>query len=151
MFLDALRIEDGLFVLNLYINRKLGFASGPALERRILILPVAWALYGLLLVFGLQTLLGTIPQNLPYPPNDKPIGGSELPVLFFNATTIIAMVLLTLYSTGYWTPDLSSNRAKLELGSVAVLLLSGFMLWYYPVFVFTAVAAVVLLMATNLE
>ncbi len=116
-----------------------------------MILPVAWALYGLLLIFGLQTLLGTITNRLPYNPTDKPIGGSVLPVLFFNVSAIIGMVLLTLYSTSYWTPNLSTRRAKLELGSVGVLLLSGFMLWYYPVFVFIAVAAIVLLMAINLE
>jgi hypothetical protein len=121
------------------------------LQRRLLILPVVWALYGLLLVYGIQYLLGTIPENLPYPTNDKPIGGSALPVLFFNVTAILGVVLVTLYSTGFWKPNLSSRRSKIELGSVGVLLFSGFMLWYNGVFLFPAMASVVVLMATNLE
>ncbi len=121
------------------------------LQRRLLVLPIVWALYGLLLVYGIQYLLGPIADNVPYNPNDKPIGGSVLPVLFFNVTAILGVVLVTLYSTGFWKPKLSSRRAKLELGSVGVLLASGFLLWYNAVFLFSVIASIVVLMATNLE
>ncbi len=116
-----------------------------------MILPVAWALYGLLLVFGIRAILGSIINDLPYPFNDKPIGGSVLPLLFFNVTAILGIVLLSLYSVGYWKPSLSSAKSRIELGSVGILLLSGFMLWYSPIFLFTSIASIVVLMALNIE
>src|SRR5262245_16563569 len=97
-------------------------------------LPIAWALYGLVLVFGIQNLLGGIANNVPYAPNDKPIGGSDLPVLFFNVAAILGIVLVTLYGVGYWKPDLTSNKSKIEVGSVGAFVLSGFLVWYSPVF-----------------
>ncbi len=121
------------------------------MERRLLILPVAWALYGLGEVYALSNLLGPIPNSIPFGGNDKPIGGSALPVLFFNVTGIIRMVLLTLYAVGYWTPDLSSRQSRIELGSVSVVLFSGFMLWYNAIFLFTAVGGLVALMALNIQ
>ncbi len=74
-----------------------------------------------------------------------------MPVLFFNAAAIIGVVLVTLYATGFWRPNLSSRRSKVELGSVGILLASGIMLWYDAIFLFTAIASIVILMATNLE
>jgi|SRR5215467_592736 len=121
------------------------------LERRLLILPIVWGVFGILLVYALRFTLGTITDSVPYNPNDKPIGGSVLPVLFFNAAAILTVVLLTLYSVGFWRPNLSSRRAKIELGGMMVLLGSGFMLWYAPVFLFTSIASLVVLMATNIE
>jgi len=122
-----------------------------SLERRLLILPIAWAIYGLLLVLGIQFLLGPIANNIPYNPNDKPIGGSVLPVLFFNVAAILGIITATLYSVGYWTPSLSSRQSKIELGAVGVFLASGFLAWYSGLFLFTGAAAIVTLMAVNIN
>ena len=121
------------------------------MERRVLILPVAWGLYGLLLFFGLQYLFGPIAQNVPYIPNDKPTGGSVLPVLFFNVAAIMGIITITLYSVGFWTPNLSSRQAKIEFGMVCVFLASGFLAWYSGIFLFTGAAAIVALMAVNIS
>jgi len=121
------------------------------LERRVLILPVAWGLYGLLLFFGLQYLFGPIAQNVPYIPNDKPTGGSVLPVLFFNVAAILGIITITLYSVGFWTPNLSSRQAKIEFGMLGVFLASGFLAWYSGIFLFTGAAAIVALMAVNIS
>ena len=125
--------------------------GNPTLERRFLVLPIAWALYGLLLVFGIQILLGPIVNNVPYSPNDKPIGGSIMPVLFFNIAAVLGIILVSLYSLGFWKPNLSLRKSRIELGAVGSFLLSGFMVWYSPVFLFTGVAAVVALMAINID
>lgn len=121
------------------------------MQRRVLILPIAWVLYGLGEVFALGYLLGPIADIAPIGANDKPIGGSVLPVLFFNASAILGIVLVTLFVVGFWKPDLSSRRSRIELGAVAVVLGSGFMLWYNAVFLFTAVGGVVALLAVNIE
>ena len=121
------------------------------LERRLLVLPIVWALYGLLLFYGIQYLLGPIANSIPYSPNDKPIGGSELPIMFFNVSAIIGIISATLYSVGYWRPNMSSNQSKIELAAVGTFLLSGFMVWYSPAFLFSAVAAIVALAAVNIE
>ena len=123
----------------------------PRLERRLLILPIIWALYGVYLFYGLQYLLGPLVNNVPFNPNDKPIGGSVLPVLFFNVASIIGIISITLWSVGYWNPNLSSTQSKIELGAVGVFLASGFLVWYSGVFLFTGVAAVVALMAVNIN
>src|SRR2546425_4674173 len=118
---------------------------------RLLLLPVAWAAYGLGEVYALTYLLGPILGAAPYGTNDKPIGGSVLPVLFFNASAILAIIAVTMYGVGYWKPNLSSNQARIELGAIVILLGSGFALWYSAVFLFTAIGALVALMAVNIE
>jgi len=138
------------FPVNIYMNNESPDLRTP-LERRVLVLPIAWGLYGLVLVFGIQTILGPIANNIPYGPNDKPIGGSVLPLLFFNVAAILGIVLVTRYAVGYYNPDLSTGKARIELGAVGAFLLSGFMVWYSPIFVFSAVAAVVSLMATTID
>ena len=99
----------------------------------------------------LSYLFGPIANLAPLGSDDKPIGGSVLPVLFFNVSSIIAIVLITLYSVGFWKPNLASKQSKIELGAVAVVLGSGFMLWYDAVFLFTAVGGLVALMAVSVE
>ncbi len=121
------------------------------MERRILILPVAWALYGLVEVYALTYLFGPIVNTVPVGANDKPIGGSVLPVLFFNASAIIGIILTTLFAVGFWKPNLASRRSRIEFGAVGVVLGSGFMLWYSADFLFSAVAGLVALMAINIE
>jgi hypothetical protein len=121
------------------------------LERRFLILPIAWALYGLGEVFALTYLLGPIASLPPIGANDKPIGGSVLPVLFFNVVAIISIILTTLYSVGFWTPNLSTRQSKIELAAVVIVLGSGFLLWYNAIFLFTAVGGLVALMAINVQ
>ncbi len=74
-----------------------------------------------------------------------------MPVLFFNASAIIGIILVTLYSVGFWKPDFTSRKSQVEFGSVVAVLLSGFMLWYNAVFLFSAVAGLVALLATNIE
>ncbi len=121
------------------------------MQRRLLILPVAWVLYGLGEVYALTYLLGPIANIAPVAPTDKPIGGSVLPVLFFNVSALLGIILITLFTVGFWKPDLASGRSRIEFAAVAVLLGSGFMLWYNAVFLFTAVGGVVALMAVNIE
>jgi hypothetical protein len=102
-------------------------------------------------VFILGYLLGPIVDLAPYGSGDKPIGGSVLPVLFFNVAALFAIIMVTLFAVGFWTPDLRSTQSRVEFGALAILVGSGFMLWYNAVFLFSAVGALVALMALNIE
>ncbi len=121
------------------------------MQKRLLILPLAWGLFGIGLVEALQYLFGNIVNIAPTTPNDKPIGGSVLPALFFTAAAILAIVATTLVAVGFWRVDISSRKDRADLVALAVLLGSGLLFWYSPVTFFPAIVALVYFMATGIE
>jgi hypothetical protein len=121
------------------------------LERRLVLLPIAWAAFGLSEVYGLRFLLGPILNIAPTISNDKPIGGSILPVLFFNVAAVLVVLAVSLYSLGIWNLDLSRRKERADLGALAILFVGGVLLWYVPVAFFFVVAAIIYLLATNIE
>jgi hypothetical protein len=125
--------------------------SRKQLDKRLLLLPVAWAVFGLGAVFGLRFLLGPIVNIAPTLSNDKPIGGSIFPVLFFSVAAVLGVLAVSLYSLGVWNIDLSKRKDKADLGALLVLVTGGLLLWYVPLFFFFVVAAIVYLLAVNIE
>jgi hypothetical protein len=121
------------------------------LEKRLLILPLAWVIFGLGEVYGLRFLLGPIVNIAPTISNDKPIGGSIFPVLFFNVAAVLGVLAVSLYSLGIWNIDLTRRKDKADLGALVVLVAGGLLLWYVPLSFFFVVAAIVYLLAVNIE
>lgn len=121
------------------------------LDRRLLFLPVIWGVYGIAEVLALTYLFGPIINNVPYVNNDKPIGGSVLPVLFFNVIALLIVVSLSLSSLGLWNFDVSSRRSKSEIVALGILFISGLFVWYYPVFLFGIVVALIYLLAEHID
>ena len=121
------------------------------LEKRLLILPLAWTVFGLGEVYGLRFLLGPIVNIAPTISNDKPIGGSIFPVLFFNVAAVLGILAVSLYSLGIWKIDLSRRKDKADLGALFVLVTGGILLWYMPLSFFFVVGAIVYLLAVNIE
>ncbi len=121
------------------------------LEKRLFLLPLAWVVYGLGEVYGLRFLLGPIVNIAPTISNDKPIGGSIFPVLFFNVAGVLGILALSLYSLGIWNPDFSKRKDKADLGALIVLVTGGLLLWYVPLAFFFVVASIVYLLAVNIE
>ncbi len=126
-------------------------ASRKHLERRLFLLPLAWVVFGLGEVYGLRFLLGPIINIAPTISNDKPIGGSIFPVLFFNVAAVLGVLAVSLYSLGVWNIDLSKRKDKADLGALLVLVTGGLLLWYVPVAFFFVVASIVYLLAVNIE
>ncbi len=110
-----------------------------------------WGAFGIGEVLALTYLFGPIINNIPYGPNDKPIGGSVLPVLGFNIAALLAVVFLSLYSLGYWSVDFSARKTKVEIGTLAILLASLILLWASPVFLFSLVVALIILLAVIID
>ena len=110
-----------------------------------------WGVFGIGEVLALTYLFGPIINNVPYGPNDKPIGGSVLPVLGFNIAALLIVISLSLYSLGYWNVDFSARRTKFETGTLAVLLASLILLWASPVFLFSLVVALIILLAVMID
>jgi hypothetical protein len=125
--------------------------SREPLEKRLLLLPIAWAVFGLGEVYGLRFLLGPIVNIAPTISNDKPIGGSIFPVLFFNVAAVLGILAVSLYSLGIWNLDLSRRKDKADLGALVVLVAGGLLLWYVPLSFFFVVGAIVYLLAVNIE
>jgi hypothetical protein len=121
------------------------------LQKRILVLPIAWGVFGIGLVYALQILFGNIVNIAPTPANDKPIGGSVLPALFFTSAAILGIIAITLIGVGFWTFDLSTKRNRADLVALAVLLGSGFLFWYTPLTFFPAIVALVYFMAAGID
>ncbi len=121
------------------------------MEKRLLILPLTWAAFGIGEVYALRYLFGNIVSSVPFGPNDKPIGGSVLNVLFFNSAVLLGLIGISLYSLGFWKIDLSSRKSRADILALSVLMGSGFLLWYTPVALFTAVVALVYFLAVSLE
>jgi len=121
------------------------------LEKRLFLLPLAWVVFGLGEVYGLRFLLGPIISIAPTISNDKPIGGSIFPVLFFNVAALLGVLAMSLYSLGVWNLDLSKRKDKADLGALLVLVTGGLLLWYVPLAFFFVVASIVYLLAVNIE
>jgi hypothetical protein len=121
------------------------------MQKRIFLLPLIWGAFGLGEVVALNYLFGPVLNYLPYPPNDKPIGGSYLPVLFFNVAALLLVFGLSLYSLGIWNIDLSNRRTRTELLALGVLLGSMILVFYAPIFFFSAIVALVYLLAVNID
>jgi len=122
-----------------------------ALQKRALLLPLVWGVFGLGEVAGLTYLYGPIATNLPLPSNDKPIGGSYLPVLFFNFAALVAVIGLSLYSLGIWNIDFSSRKVRTDFVALGIMLASGVLVFYYAIFLFPLAIALVYFLATNVD
>ena len=114
-------------------------------------MPLVWAAFGIGEVLALNYLFGPIVNDLPYASNDKPIGGSYLPVLFFNVAALFAMFGLSLWSLGFWNIDLSSRKTRIDFAALAVVLVSGVLLFYTPIAFFTVIVALIYLLAVNID
>ena len=123
---------------------------GP-MQKRVLLLPLIWGVFGISDVVVVNYLFGPIVNSLPYPPNDKPIGGSFLPVLAFNGIAILVVIGLSLYSLGIWNVDWANRKTRTEFVAVGVLFGSLMAVFYAPIFVFSAVVALVYLLAVNID
>jgi len=121
------------------------------LQIRFLLLPLIWGVFGIGEVLVLSYLYGPVATNIPYPANDKPIGGSYLPVLFFNFAALIAVISFSLYSLGIWNIDFSSRKVRIDLVAFAVMFASGMLVFYYAIFLFPLAVALVYFLATNIE
>ena len=115
-------------------------------------LPLIWGVFGIGEVLGLTYIFGTpIINNIPFPPNDKPIGGSYLPALFFNVSAMLAVLGLSLYALGIWNVDFSNRKVKADLAALGVMFVSGFLVFYYGIFLFPLAVALVYFLATNVQ
>lgn len=121
------------------------------MQKRILLLPLIWGGYGLSEVFGLTYLFGSILNSLPYPQSDKPIGGSFLPALAFNVGALLLVIGLSMYALGIWNIDFSNRKTRIDLIALVISIGSLLLVFYYPLFFFSAVVALVYLLATNIE
>jgi hypothetical protein len=121
------------------------------MQKRILSLPLIWGAFGIGEVLGLTYLLGPIVNILPFPQNDKPIGGSYLPALFFNIAAMLAVLGLSLYALGIWNIDFSNRKVKADLTALGVMFVSGFLVFYYGIFLFPLAVALVYFLATNID
>ncbi len=121
------------------------------MQKRILLLPLIWGAFGLSEVVAVTYLFGSVLNSLPYGTNDKPIGGSYLPVLAFNVIAILVVLGLSLYSLGIWNIDWTNRKTRVEFVALGVLFGSIMAVFYYPVFLFSAVVALVYLLASNID
>jgi len=122
------------------------------MQKRLFLLPLVWGAYGIGEVLILSYLFGPIASaSVSYPANDKPIGGSYLPVLFFNFGTLIALIGFSLYSLGIWDIDLSNRKVKTDIATLGVMFVSGVLIFSSALFLFPLTAALVYFLATNIE
>ena len=121
------------------------------MQKRLLLLPFAWLAFGIGEVFSLKYLFGNIASIAPTSPNDKPIGGSVLPVLFFNVAVLLGVLATSLYSLGVWKFDLAERKTRMDLIALGVLVTGGFLLWYSPIALFASLASLVYFLVVNVE
>ena len=121
------------------------------LEKRLFLLPIAWVIFGLGLVYGLRFLLGPIVNIVPTVPNDKPIGGAIFPVLFYSVAMVLGVLSVSLYSVGVWNPDFSKRKDRADLTALTVLIAGGLLLWYLPIAFAFVIGAIVYLLAVNID
>ncbi|OLE90136.1 MAG: hypothetical protein AUF79_10930 [Crenarchaeota archaeon 13_1_20CM_2_51_8] len=76
-----------------------------------MLLPAIWGAFGIGEVLVLQYLLNAITPAFPTPGNDKPISGSLLPFLFISTAMVLIVLGVSLYSIGYWEPNLATPRS----------------------------------------
>ena len=122
-----------------------------SMQKRILLLPLVWGAFGISEVLVVNYLLGSVVNSLPYPTNDKPIGGSYLPVLAFNVIAVLAMIGLSLYSLGIWNIDWTNRKTRAEFVALGVLFGNLIAVFYYPIFLFSTAVALVYLLASNID
>ncbi len=121
------------------------------MQKRLLLLPLVWLGFGIGEVLSLKLLFGGIAGIAPASPNDKPIGGSVLPVLFFNIAVLLGVVAISLYSLGIWNLNLADRKTRMDLIALAVLVVSGFFIWYNPIALFSSLASLIYFLAVGLE
>ena len=121
------------------------------MERRLLLLPAIWGAFGIGEVLFLQYLLNPITSAFPTGSNDKPIGGSLLPFLFINTAMVLIVLGVSLYSMGYWEPSFGTKKAKIDITVLAVLIISGLLIFYTPFALFPLVLAGFYFLAVNIE
>ena len=126
-------------------------ATVEPLQIRILLLPLIWGAFGIGEVLALNYLFGPVASNIPYPANDKPIGGSYLPVLFFNVAALVAVISFSLFSLGIWNIDFSSRKVRTDITALGIMFASGILVFYYAIFLFPLAGALVYFLATNIE
>jgi len=123
---------------------------GP-MQKRILLLPLIWGVFGISEVVVVNYLLGSVINSIPYSQNDKPIGGSYLPVLGFNVLALLVVIGLSLYSLGIWNIDWTNRETRVEFVALGVLFGSLMAVFYYPIFLFSAAVALIILLALNID
>ena len=121
------------------------------MQKRLLLLPIIWGAFGIGEVLVLNYFFGPISSKFPYSPNDKPIGGSYLPALFFNASTLLGVFALSLYALGIWNIELSNRKTRIDLIAIGVLLVSGILIFTTPLGLFPIIVVLLYFMATNIE
>lgn len=121
------------------------------MQKRLLLLPIIWGAYGIGEVVILNYLFGPILNNLPYIANDKPIGGSYFPALFFNIAALLAMIGLSLWAVGFVEIDWNNPKVQRQIGALAVLCGSGFLVFYVPIFLAPLAVSLFYLLAVNIE
>lgn len=122
-----------------------------AMQKRILLLPLIWGAFGIGEVLSLTYLFGPIVNSIPFPQNDKPIGGSFLPALFFNFAALAIVVSLSLYALGIWNIDFSSRKVRTDITAIGVMFASGILIFSYAIFLFPLVVSLVYFLATNID
>jgi hypothetical protein len=121
------------------------------MQKRIMMLPVIWGVFGIGEVLGLTYLFGPILNYVTFAPGDKPIGGSYLPALFFNVAAILAMLGLSLYALGIWNIDFSNRKVRTDIVALGVMFVSGMLIFSYAIFLFPLAVALVYFLATNID
>ena len=121
------------------------------MKKRLLLLPLIWAAFGIGMVEGLNYILGPIINDLPYTINDKPIGGSYLPALFFVLGSLGAMLALSLYSLGIWEFNLSARKSRMDLTALVVMIVSGLLVFTSALALVPLIGSLVYFLATNIE
>lgn len=145
--------SKGFKLKNPYINIHSNFPNVTALQVRVkvLLLPIIWGAYGLGTVFGLTYIFGPVLTNTPYAMNDKPISGSYLPALFFNVAMFLVVMGFSLYALGIWNIDTSNPKTQRDIGALAVMMVSGLLIFTSALFLFPLVASLVYFLATNVD
>src|SRR5439155_11734912 len=113
-----------------YINILQRLSDDDLMQKRILLLPIIWGAYGIGEVLIIDYLLGPIIGDLAsfnFPGNDKPIGGSYFPALFFNLAALLAMLGFSLWALGIWNVDLANPKLRRDIAALGVMLGSGFL------------------------
>ena len=121
------------------------------MQRRLLLLPLIWGGFGIGEVVALNYLFGPVVSSIPFPANDKPIGGSFLPVLFFNFAMLMILIGLSLYSLGIWNIDLSSRKGRTDAVALGVMFICGVFIFSYAILLFPLVATLIYFLATNID
>src|SRR3989442_2071200 len=104
----------------------------PALERRLMLLPVIWGAFGIGEALSLQYLLSPIAPSLPVTSNDKPISGSLLPFLFLSTAMFLIELGLSLYSIGYLKPNFKTKNNMIVLTALPICRITGHIIIYTP-------------------